>query len=147
MKKEIRERKSTYDVFIANDGTEFSTREQCEEYEKSAKGVIKGRYANLVVAESDEYCFFGAGSEENQIDVVKIKSQEDADVVAQMILHVNGDPELNEDQKNKMQRALDEDDVLVLRWTYEKDWLYIVNTRDGIIEHMQQYGVEEESAE
>lgn len=55
MKIEKREVKTYKEVFVAMDGTEFSNREECETYEKSATAVIDGRFNALVKKECSDF--------------------------------------------------------------------------------------------
>lgn len=48
IKKEV-VTKSYVEVFIANDGTEFSSESECRKYDESAMGVLRAKYAPMVV--------------------------------------------------------------------------------------------------
>ena len=54
--KEVQvETKSFKTIYRAIDGTDFTNKEDCEQYEQSARGVIMGRFKRLVIAETDEW--------------------------------------------------------------------------------------------
>lgn len=83
MKKIQKERVSYYDVYVANDGTEFNSQEECQKYDNSALGVVRARYEKLVVKSGVESDICGVGSDESVVDVLRIKSKDDADTVMQ----------------------------------------------------------------
>lgn len=66
------------------DGTQFDDKEECIAYERSAKGVIKGRVKKLVVTEGSECDILNAGSDENDVWVAKPKTEADLDAIRQM---------------------------------------------------------------
>lgn len=49
--------------YEATDGTRFSSKEECEKYEKTAKAVILGRFRDLIVREVSEDTFSHMASE------------------------------------------------------------------------------------
>jgi predicted RNA-binding protein Jag len=89
MKKVTKTREQRYDVYVANDGTEFTTEEQCKKYDESAYGVLSAKYKELIVNTDVESGFFGFGSDEATIEIVRVKDEKDADVVMQMLFFIN----------------------------------------------------------
>lgn len=86
-KKKI-ERIEYREVFIADDGTEFANRENCEKYEKSCEGVINTRLQSLKKAECsyitdylNPFCF------EELMMVVYIADANDLTAVNMWIQH------------------------------------------------------------
>lgn len=82
-----REIVETIKVFQANDGTEFSTVEECKAYEESALGMLFGKLKKFIAAK-DVYFEADDGSD-NIYDFILPKTQEDLDVMNQifMLLH------------------------------------------------------------
>lgn len=70
--------------YRASDGTEFNSGEECEKYENSARAVLYTRYNSLIVRSSSEYEFFGFGCDDNVINVVKVETPKDVDVILQI---------------------------------------------------------------
>ena len=94
IEKEFTEKKIVgYEAF---DGTYFKKEEECEEYEKSAKGVTKSRVHALVINEDSEAGIFGAGSDENTVWLVIPKSRDDVDLLRQLIILHGNKPEYAE---------------------------------------------------
>lgn len=71
--KEISKPKTVYETkYIASDGTEFSLKGECEEYEKSLKCVLLTGLKSLIVKTTTECTIFGTGSDEDD-SVIAIK--------------------------------------------------------------------------
>lgn len=70
--------------YRASDGTEFTSGEECEKYENSARAVLYTRYNSLIVRSNSEYEFFGFGCDDNIINVVKVETPKDMDVILQI---------------------------------------------------------------
>lgn len=67
--------------YIANDNTKFTTKESCEEYEKTCKCVIMAQY-NAIVKKSTSLYSLTEGtllysSEDEGIDIVEIRDEND----------------------------------------------------------------------
>lgn len=83
--------------YEACDGTRFTTKEECQKYENTAKAVIKGRFKKLVVKEmvgiditSEGSAYVGAGIEEDwYYALVAIKDENDLKA-AQMYYALEG---------------------------------------------------------
>ena len=73
-------------VYVATDGTEFNNPVACEDYENSAKGVLFARAAKLKVRNTFEFNLFGAGADDYRVEVYYLGSQEDADLLMQLML-------------------------------------------------------------
>ena len=54
MKKLEKDLITKYTVFQAVDGTEFSQKEECEKYEESALGVLRGKIKRLTICEPQD---------------------------------------------------------------------------------------------
>lgn len=130
-----------YEIFVANDGTEFKNREECKKYEESAKGVLNEKYRKLVVGETDEDSFFGIGCCDDVIEIVRIQSEKDADAVKQMFFFYNGEyVESNHETEyyrcfmNLVERAKNENDYLLIGRGYEGDSFWAYGTRNSLKE-------------
>lgn len=84
--------KTYYEVYVATDGTEFASIDECEKYEKSAEGVLRARLKDIRVYEGNQESLFGIGSCECGVWVVVPKKKEDIDLVKQLaLMHHNSD--------------------------------------------------------
>lgn len=85
MKKELRkEEKVIYtDVFIANDGTEFTTQEECEKYEKSWECTISASFKKIPHIKRTEFEWLGewAGSEDFDVYLIKPRNLDDVRII------------------------------------------------------------------
>lgn len=89
----MKEIKQTYQVtkYQAEDGTIFDTKEECEKYDKSAKCVLLGKYNDLVIRQTNCYdlCNPFGGSDEYDVDIVKVSTKEDVDLILQLVYFYN----------------------------------------------------------
>ena len=142
-KKEIEKIKKSYvTVYVANDGTEFEDEAECRKYEKSALCVLMARYNQLVIRSTNEYEMFGGGCEETLVDVLKVKTQSEADTLMHAISFFGSNIEK---ARIATERAIAEDDVVLVgnirQWrngewaTYED--LFIYGTFNETIEKMK----------
>lgn len=145
MKTETRTRESYYNVYVAMDGREFNDEAECVKYEKSAKAVVNTNYKRLIVGTNTEEAFFGFGGCDNSVEFVKVTSKEDADVVMQMNFIIN--PHMAEHQDdyakalerehNILERAIKEDDVLIVGRGWNDDEVFwLIGTRNSMKEEI-----------
>ena len=76
----------SYDyVYVAADGTEFADKGECQAYENSAYGVLRGRLAKIALKQMSECDLFdGAGCDENESFIVVPKSEEEVTHIQQL---------------------------------------------------------------
>lgn len=139
-----RERKSYYDVYVANDGTEFRDREECKKYEESALGVLMAKL-RPIISETNEYAVSGMGNDDSAVWVAKPATQDDVDTIMQIYL-ANEPSMMKEEYKETVeyrraivQRALDENDVLFIGRGYECDSFWLIGTRNSIKEKLDSF--------
>lgn len=136
---------TTYEVYVASDGTEFINAGDCRTYEQGIECILYAKYNPLVVGNIGEFDLLQAGSDENCVDVVSCKTQADADVVKQVFLLENS--YLKEDGYKErcvkylaeIDRATEEDNLLFIGRGYEKDNFYLIGTRNELIERLQNF--------
>lgn len=128
--------------YEAIDGTVFSTKEECTRYEESAKCVLFSRYKSLVVKETTEEALYKAGSDEYNIDVVRINEEKDIDTVMQLYYYYNNYKsaiEQGEKIKEACLKALLEKDYLIIyRGYYDEDNFWIRGTVGELITHIKE---------
>jgi len=84
MKIEKLEIKTYKEQYVAEDGTVFMDKNECEQYESSALAVLKTRLRNMATFTGCEFDIFNCGSEECESYVVIPKSKEDIDLIRQL---------------------------------------------------------------
>lgn len=125
-------------LYEAVDGTRFEQKEECMAYEKTAKGVIMGRFKKLIVAEHDSWGLHW-GMDDNTTYMLKLKTKEDADTALQALLLENGWI-LSKDRADDLARWADtinsaigkDDDYLLIGANFEGD-LYFMGTLSQMI--------------
>ena len=91
--------------YEAIDGTIFSSEEECIKYENSAASVLKSRYKKLVIKEANEWQLFKFGSDEELIDVIKLQSEKDIELVLQLQCLYN--PSINNNLIDNVRKILE----------------------------------------
>lgn len=142
MKEEKREIINYNTIFVATDGTEFSTREECAKYEESALGVIRTKVSKLIAFDSrntsdDAWTILG-GYDDNDIVALKPTTLDDCDTIMHLILLEN--PYWNkEDMKEKREKryniiveAFKNNDIVIFGINCEGEF-YFINSRQNII--------------
>lgn len=113
-----KERITTYEVYSAMDGTEFSTAEECRKYENSAKCVLLTKYDECcdVITTNEEEVFY-VGCADNTIDIVKMNKPEAVTIILQLISLYNPHTR-KEDLDNRLK---------ILQEYYEKGSTFIIS--------------------
>ena len=150
MKKIEKQKPTTYIMWQASDGTEFNLEEECRKYEESAKGVLMERFKKLVVAEEDAWELL-CGYDDHTVYAVKFESEADIDTLMQLYLLEN--PHLTSDhykdhmakRRGMAEAALCNNDLLLMGENCDGE-LYFMNTRQAIIDKLQNLGKEDKDA-
>lgn len=119
MKEITKEKKSTYTVYQAVDGTEFGSKEECQKYEDTAKCVLLTKYKPLVKRTASEWDIFNAGSDEYMIDILQyLSSESDIDILIQLHRLYCSGRKLNDehyvDMRNKLEKCLKNRDIVLI---------------------------------
>jgi len=137
-----------YDVYQALDGTEFHDKKECEKYEASALGVLKGRISNLIVADTrntteDAWTLLG-GLDDHDVVGIKMPTIEDFNTVCQFFLLVcpwyndNGREEAREERISVIEKAFKDKDIVLFGINCDGDY-YLINSRQGIIDKLNNF--------
>lgn len=65
--------------YIAEDGTVFGSEAECKAYEESALFVVSDKLKKLTHEWTSEYDFIEGGSEDNELEIFDVQTQEDLD--------------------------------------------------------------------
>lgn len=138
-----------YVVYQAIDGTEFDFKEDCEAYDNSAKGVLRGKLKALIV--NDEYDGWDlmGGNEDNTIIAVKVPTEADKDIVLQNYyldqpwVLKDGNQESRARVILAVSQAHREQDVILFGFNCD-DELYLIDTRNNIIDRLNNLDKKEE---
>lgn len=141
MKKLEKDLITKYTVFQAVDGTEFSQKEECEKYEESALGVLRGKIKKFVVCEQKDAWTLMGGYDEHQVIAIKPLIESDIDTILQW--YYLEYPYLLEDSRKAVRKRLEEvitkayknKDVILFGINCEKEY-YFINSRQNIINNL-----------
>jgi len=143
MKEVIKERTKVekYTVYEAVDGTEFNTIEECQKYDNSAKGVLRGKLKDLIVNDKYNGWDLMGGNEDHNIIAVKVPTEADIDIVLQNYYLDNpwilqdGREEFRNELILAVNQAYREQDVILFGINCDAD-LYCIDTRKNIIDRL-----------
>lgn len=130
-------------LWQAEDGTQFPTREECEEYEQSVIGAVMLRLHPVRVL-TEEQLFRASGSDEWNVYVIQVDTEEVRNSLLQIIaIDCNKNEEQSDYQKKAQDRAVQlvdrayktQDYLFLGRNMYEKCHFYIYDTLAGFKEH------------
>lgn len=150
--KKERVHKEFYEIYVANDGTEFNDKEECKKYEESAHCVLFTKYNKLVVESKDEWSFFGFGSDESMYDAVRVPDNDAADLILQIDALCNPQYYKKDACENyvkwrnehieQVRRAQNEGDLLFIGrgWEGNQNDFYIYHTRNAYIDVLNNIG-------
>lgn len=141
--------------YEANDGTQFDDKNECQIYEKSAKGMLLAKYKKLVTKAINEYALFNLGSEdyiydlgsEDYIyDLVYLTKKSDIDLIMQIyyLTNGNGDYYVSKDESMRAicNRAIENKELLVIYRGYDDSFFYINGTIESICENIKKRAYE-----
>ena len=124
VKKEI-QRVEYITQYEAADGTLFNDANECRKYENSAHAVLLTRYKTLVINRFCEEDLFGVGSCEYYVEIIKITSSEDIDLILQLIVlynpHFGKDLERLALYREQLNTAMEDDDIVFIGRGYSND--------------------------
>ena len=116
--------------YEAYDGTRFDSEKECKEYENSWRQIIKRRFCDLVVAQTNICDLLGIGTEEDLVLCVLLKDKTDVDYANQY---------MNIDAITYCALFSDDDigkEVFVYT-TYDWEWMTRLGTFDEIVDKMK----------
>lgn len=146
IKTEIIRKDYTYQ-YESFDGNLWDTKEECEKYEKSAEGVLKLKFQDLIVAKDNAWDLM-RGYEDNDVIGVKLTKEEDKDTVLQLYLFLN--PHYNdstcdtykkwlEQYRSYINEAFEKKDLLLMGINCYGDY-YFIGPRNKFIENLKNFG-------
>ena len=138
-----------YVVYQAVDGTEFNSKEDCEAYDNSAKGVLRGKLKALIVNNEYNGWDLMGGNEDSAIIAVKVPTEADIDIVLQNYyldqswILKDGREEFRNKVILAVNQAYREQDVILFGINCDND-LYLIDTRNNIINRLNNLDKKEE---
>lgn len=147
IKTEIVKKEYTYE-YESFDSQLFDTKEECEKYEKSAEGVLRLKFQELIVAKDNAWDLM-RGYEDNEVIGVKLSKEEDKDTVLQLYLLLNPyytrddvsdtHKQWIEQYRSYINEAFESKDLLLMGINCEGDY-YFIGPRNKFIENLKNFG-------
>lgn len=129
-----------YTVYEAIDGTEFLNRNECLQYENTAKVVLRAKLKKYIV--NDQYSpftLFNDGYDENKVLAIEVPTEEAKDII--LMNYCIDNPYIAENEERKgtliqlLDKALKTDDI-VLFGLNDENYLYLIDARNNIIDRL-----------
>lgn len=93
-------------TYEAIDGTPFEIKEECEKYEKTCKCLLMAKYNQIPKISCSEYNITNyIGSEEYMFDIIKLRNNDDIDVIIQLFKLRHGES-YNDETFNSLYESL-----------------------------------------
>lgn len=137
MKEVVKSKTVNTVVYQALDGTEFVNKDECRKYEESAKCVLFHKYNKLVVKREHEETIFKTGSYDDIVDIVKVTSQEDIDIILQVFYYFNSNPSTPylERIENSLNSSVGS--FLFISRGYDNDGFYPLASLPEYVKHLE----------
>lgn len=124
--------------YEATDGSIFKSKEECIKYEESAAMVVYSKYKPLVIARKKEYEIHQVGSDEYEIDIIKIEQSEDIDTLLHMysLYHPSRDEKDILQERDKLKTWLINNEIVFIGRGCRYDNYYgfeFLGTMNGLI--------------
>lgn len=115
--------------YIAEDGTVFHDKEECEKYEKSALAVVSSKLKRLNKKGTSWQDFTAISYDDSDLEIFDIQDQEDLDNLCQYVILTLSE---NHGYKEKIEFTTQEingcgvgHEVMIF-WGFEKDYMYVI---------------------
>lgn len=116
--------KRVVESYVAADGTEFDSQDECREYEKTHVCAIKARLHEMALAEDTECNMYdGSGTDETLVYVVIPKNEEELRFVRQAL-------SINHSKNAEKVSGKDIGRVLLIGFTYGDEYVYVTKLDD-----------------
>lgn len=126
MKKEEKKvvRESYVTTFVAIDGTEFNSQQDCEKYEKSVECSISVRLNDITISRQNQETVFLQGNEDCDCQIVRPRNAADIDSINQLVCLIrNQDPNSITDKNLAHDENIGE--CVVICYSYDHDWVWL----------------------
>ena len=131
MKEKKIENVSYTTVYVATDGTEFNTKEDCAKYERTYACALKSRLMAMAINENSEEDMFSRGSCDASVIVVIPRSEKDIDTIKQYAIGLS----CTEEQVSRQISDADINMPVTITIGYDNDWCYI-QTVSSLVDHI-----------
>ena len=123
--------------YVAEDGTVFYSMAECQTYEESALFVISKQLKKLNSEWTSEYSLVEAGSEENELEIFDVQTQEDLDNLKRYLYLKsikNGATDksiqdaftsVNGKRSNFVFDNVTYGHEVMVFWSYDNDWFWV----------------------
>lgn len=130
MKEVVKEIVKRETIWEASDGTQFTSKAECEKYENTANCVIRTRYSSLIVKSLREEELFITGSYDSIIEIIKLDDSSDINTVLAMCKLYG----YNSTDETVCKKALKNDSYILINRGYDSENFWIMGTIDDVLQ-------------
>lgn len=128
--------------YEAIDGTIFINREECINYDNTARAVLLSKYNKLVLKRMSECAIFGSGSDDYELEIISVNNSEDIKTVMQLV-GLESSYLLKKEYQDKytkymetLEYALKNNDLVFIYRGYQNEAFCIDGTLKSRLEHI-----------
>lgn len=147
--KKERTIKEEYTLYKAFDGQEFTNKIECQKYEESARGVVRGKVQDIFISTGNDAWSLMGGCDDHEVAAAKFKDITDMDTFLQWLYLecpwylIDSYKERKAEIESIVRTAYNNKDV-VLMGKNGDGYHYFINSRQNIIDNLMALDKKEE---
>lgn len=118
--------------YIADDGTWFRTKEECQKYEESAKMVLFSMIKEKIIAKTNIYHLFHEGNEDDDVEIFNIDSLETAELLNRYISLYTYDKKADLIKTDMVGKKI------IICWSYDRDYCWSKGTIEDLLNNIKE---------
>lgn len=125
--------------YIADDGTLFYSKEECEKYEQSALFVVNSKLKRLNGRDVSVFDLYDEGSEEDGIEIFDVQTEEDLENLRRYVYLTLAQNNATPKEGEVILADATIGHEIIVFWWYDRDGYYILGdgSLDSVIERIK----------
>lgn len=113
--------------YIADDGTWFRTKEECQKYEESAKMVLFNMVKDKIIAETNIYNLLHEGNDDDGVEIYNVDSLETLELLNRYIMLSTYDKKKDLFKTDMIGKKI------IVFWSYDRDYCWSKGTIEDLL--------------
>ena len=118
--------------YIADDGTWFKNKEQCLEYEASAKMVVYNMVKEKMIGKTDIQNLFGEGDPDSDVEIFLVDSMNTLELLNRYVYLYTYDKKENLVSTDMIGKKI------IICWSYDKDYCWCKGTIEDVLKEIRE---------
>ena len=118
--------------YIADDGTWFKNKEQCLEYEASAKMVVYNMVKEKMIGKTDIQNLFGEGDPDSDVEIFLVDSMNTLELLNRYVYLYTYDKKENLVPTDMIGKKI------IFCWSYDKDYCWCKGTIEDVLKEIRE---------